>query len=110
MKLFETPEGPMTFWKDSSGRIRIAAGDADCVRAFLRRRKDQSIWSVFGSPDQRQEIFLAVSGPVPVASLDELSLGGIKLLPEHCRWEEIDREGLDLFADDSGDIELRLPG
>lgn len=109
MEFFETPAGAMTFWKDGSGQVRIVAGTADCIRVFLRGREDPTNWCVLGSPDQRQEIFLAASKSIPSTTLETLSLGGIRLLPDHARWEEIGRDGLDLFTDDSGDVELSLP-
>jgi hypothetical protein len=108
MELIEKRAGPMTIWTDSRNRIQIVAGDADCIRVFMRKQDDQTAWSVLGSQDQREEIFLAAWRRVPVSYLDGLTLGGTRLLPEHAAWMEIGMDGLDLFTNDSGSVVLGL--
>jgi hypothetical protein len=100
MELFETPAGAMTFWQDGTWFVRVVAGDADRIRVFLRARDEEALWRVLGSPDQRQETFVAASKAIPAASLDKLSSRGISLLPEHGRWEEIGIDALNLFTND----------
>jgi hypothetical protein len=109
MDLMEKTAGPTTIWTDPASRIWIVAGDADCVRVFMRKQDDQAAWKVLGSQDQRDEIFLAACQNVPVSYLDGLTLRGERLLPERAVWTEIGMEGLDLFTNDSGSIIFSLP-
>lgn len=109
MELIEKAVGPTTMWTDPEGHIRIVAGDADCIRVFVRQQDDQAAWKLLGSQDQRDEIFLAVCRNVSVGYLDGLILGGKRLLPEHAFWTEIGMDGLDLFTNDSGSIILSFP-
>jgi hypothetical protein len=108
MELIEKEAGPMTTCTDSGNRIQIVAGDADCIRVFMRRQDNQTAWRVLGSQDQRDEIFLAAWRNVPVTYLDGLTLRGKRLLPEYAAWTEIGVYGLDLFTNDSCSVVLGL--
>jgi hypothetical protein len=103
-ELTEISAGPLTFWRDDQGQVQVVAGDADCIRGFMR--ESDTDWQVLGSPDQREEIFLAARKSILPADLSKLILCGERLLPEPGQWEEIGIEGLDFFTGDSGHVRL----
>lgn len=101
-------DGPLTTWSASGVGVRIVAADADCVAWFFDAREDRDEWRCLGSVDQPDQIFVAAHVSVPDNILAALTIRGGALLPEGIAWQDIGRDGLALFANDSGDVVLSL--
>ena len=101
-------DGPLTMWRNEKGQIRTVAGDADSIMWFIRIQSDQSDWHIYGSIDQKEQVFVTAHQSIGKYELDTLTVQGQRLLPDGIQCDEIDMEGLSLFTNDSGNVVLTL--